>query len=72
MARLTRLVVPGIPHHVTQRGNRRQRTFFTNDDYCAYQALMARCCIESGVTILAYCLMPNHVLLIAVPTLLSI
>ena len=33
MARLTRLVVPGLPHHVTQRGNRREKTFFEDGDY---------------------------------------
>jgi hypothetical protein len=33
MARIARVVVPGLPHHTTQRGNRRQETFFTDDDY---------------------------------------
>jgi len=41
MPRLARVVVPGVPHHVTQRGNRRQQTFFCDDDYEAYLALMA-------------------------------
>jgi putative transposase len=41
MARLARLVIPGLPHHVTQRGNRRQETFFGDDDYEAYLDLMA-------------------------------
>ena len=41
MARLARLVVPGLPHHVTQRGNRRQQTFFCDEDYAAYVELMA-------------------------------
>ena len=41
MARLARVVVPGMPHHVTQRGNRRQPTFFRDDDYQAYLDLMA-------------------------------
>ena len=67
MARLARLVVPGLPHHVTQRGNRRQQTFFCDDDYSAYLELMAEWCTERGVAIWAYCLMPNHVHLIAVP-----
>ena len=39
MARLARVVVPGMPHHVTQRGNRRQQTFFRDDDYEAYLEL---------------------------------
>lgn len=61
------MVVPGLPHHVTQRGNRRQQTFFNDDDYSAYLELMAEWCDEHGVEIWAYCLMPNHVHLIAVP-----
>ena len=67
MARLARLVVPGLPHHITQRGNRRQQTFFCDEDYAAYVELMADWCGERGVEIWAYCLMPNHVHLIAVP-----
>jgi putative transposase len=64
---MARVVVSGFPHHVTQRGNRRQRTFFVEDDYRAYRGLMAEWCAKCGVTIWAYCLMPNHVHLIAVP-----
>jgi putative transposase len=67
MARLARLVIPGLPHHITQRGNRRQQTFFCDDDYAAYVELMADWCHERGVEVWAYCLMPNHVHLIAVP-----
>jgi putative transposase len=36
MVRLARVVVPGYPHHVTQRGNRRQPTFFDNNDFRLY------------------------------------
>jgi putative transposase len=68
MPRLARAVVPGLPHHVTQRGNRRQKTFFQLDDYLLYMALMGEECERFGVEILAYCLMPNHVHLIAVPS----
>ncbi len=67
MARIARIFSPGMPHHVTQRGNRRQQTFFNDDDYRSYQALMSEWCKEYGVDIWAYCLMPNHVHLIAVP-----
>jgi putative transposase len=67
MARLARVVVPGVPHHVTQRGNRRLATFFSEADYAAYLALMAEWCGRCGVTVWAYCLMPNHVHLIVVP-----
>ena len=59
MPRLARLVVPGLPHHITQRGNRRQQTFFCDEDYAAYVELMADWCRERGVAIWAYCFMPN-------------
>ena len=44
MARLARAVVPGMPHHVTQRGNRRMEVFFSDADYQAYPSLMAQWC----------------------------
>jgi len=53
MARLARVVAPGVPHHVTQRGNRRQRTFFTDYDYRLYRTLMAEWCARSGIEIWA-------------------
>jgi len=67
MARLARVVAAGAPHHVTQRGNRRQQTFFGDDDYLAYRALIAGSCRTAGVEVWAYCLMPNHVHLILTP-----
>jgi putative transposase len=67
MARLARVVVPGVAHHVTQRGNRRQPTFFQEDDYRAYLELLGEGCGRCGVEVWAYCLMPNHVHLIVVP-----
>jgi len=67
MARIARVIAKGYPHHITQCGNRRQRTFFGDDDYEAYLDLMAEWCRRWHVTIWAYCLMPNHVHLIAVP-----
>ena len=67
MPRIARVVVPSYAHHVTQRGNRRQQTFFCEDDYRAYLGLMAEWCRRCGVEIWAYCLMPNHIHLIAVP-----
>jgi putative transposase len=67
MARIARVVVPGYPHHVTQRGARRQATFFCNRDYRAYLQLLMAGIAETGVAIWGYCLMPNHVHLIAVP-----
>ena len=67
MARIARVIAPGLPHHVTQRGNRRQQTFFCDDDYEAYLDLMSEWCRKCNVEVWAYCLMPNHVHLIAVP-----
>ncbi len=67
MARLARVVVPGVPHHVTQRGNRRLETFFEDDDYRFYLELLAASCAEARVAVWAYCLMPNHVHLVLVP-----
>jgi putative transposase len=67
MARMPRLVVPGYPHHVTQRGNRRMKTFFTPDDYQAYLNLLATSKSEMGVDIWSYCLMPNPVHMVVVP-----
>jgi putative transposase len=67
MARLARVVAPGFPHHITQRGNRGQPTFFCDEDYQSYLELMGQWCAAHQVEILAYCLMPNHVHLIAVP-----
>ena len=49
-----------MPHHIIQRGNRRQRTFFCDEDYRIYRELMAQWCGAHHVEILAYCLMPNH------------
>jgi putative transposase len=68
MARLSRITVPDFPHHVTQRGNRRQLLFLEDTDYALYRDLMAERCKANGVTCWAYCLMPNHVHLILTPT----
>jgi REP element-mobilizing transposase RayT len=67
MARLAGGVIPGVAHHVTQRGNRRQRVFFTDGDYAEYRALIAQSCSAAGVAIWDCCLMPNHVHLVLVP-----
>jgi putative transposase len=67
MARLPRIVVPDFPHHVTQRGNRRQRVFFEDRDYALFRDILSERCRKVGVGIWAYCLMPNHVHLIMVP-----
>jgi len=68
MARLLRLVVPGQPHHVTQRGNRRAPVFFEEGDYRLYKDLLSEAAHRAEAEIWCYCLMPNHVHLIIVPT----
>ena len=68
MARLARVVVPHHPHHVTQRGNGRARTFFANADYALYRDLPAENCRAAEVAVWAWCLMPNHVHLILMPS----
>ena len=67
MPRSARIVIPEAPHHVIQRGNRRQRTFFDADDYRAYVEIAAEAFQAAHVEVWAYCLMPNHVHLIATP-----
>jgi putative transposase len=67
MPRISRIVVPNCPHHVIQRGNRKQTVFFSEEDRSLYLKLLDRQCRKWGISILAYCLMSNHVHLIAVP-----
>jgi putative transposase len=67
MARLARVIAPGMPHHVSQRGIPRQETFFSEEDHQYYLVLMAQFCRAEQVAIWTYCLMPNHVHLIVVP-----
>ncbi len=67
MARMARVVAAGIPHHVTQRGNRRQQVFFSDSDCQLYKKLLSEGCTAAKVEVWAYCLMPNHVHLILMP-----
>lgn len=67
MARLARIIVPGLAHHVTQRGNRREPIFFEPGDQEVYRDLLAGQAAKARVAVWAYCLMPNHVHLILVP-----
>jgi REP element-mobilizing transposase RayT len=67
MARLARVILPGYPHHITQRGNRRQDVFFEEGDYEHYLELLTQWCTHESIEIWAYCLMTNHVHLIVMP-----
>lgn len=67
MARIARVIASGYPYHKTQRVNRRQQTFFCDNDYETYIRLMSEWSGKHNVAIWAYCLMPNHVHIIAAP-----
>ncbi|MBS3733943.1 MAG: transposase [Phycisphaerae bacterium] len=67
MPRVARVVIPGCPHHVTQRGNNRQDVFFVDDDRRVYLDVLRVQCQRFGLAIDAYCLMTNHVHLVATP-----
>jgi putative transposase len=54
------------PFHITHRGNRRKRVFRTGEDRRVYLDLLDRFAKQFGMLIWAYCLMKNHVHLIAV------
>jgi len=66
-ARMARVVVPGIPHHLNQRGNRREDVFFSDDDRQRYPQLVIEYSAKHGIATLAYCLMTNHVHFVSVP-----
>ncbi len=67
MARLARVVVPGHPYHITHCGNRREAIFFTDEDREVYLSILAEYAARYGLEIQAYCLMTNHVHLVALP-----
>jgi len=67
MARFARIVVPNFPHHVIQRGNRRQNVFFTEGDRSLYIKLLQNQGEKADLKYWAYCLMDNHVHLVVVP-----
>lgn len=68
MARIARVVVPGLPHLVTQRGENDRQVFFSEEDRKEYLKLLADSCRRWSVKILAYCLLPNRVRLVVTPT----
>ncbi|MFH1748389.1 MAG: transposase [Planctomycetota bacterium] len=68
MPRIARVVISGVPHHVTQRGVRSLPVFFGKEDRRTYLRLLAEQGKLHGVRFLAYCLMSNHVHLVAVPS----
>jgi putative transposase len=67
MPRNAERVLPGLPYHVTQRGTNRQRVFFSPTDYKMYLSLLRDQLGDTETSVLAYCLMTNHVYLVVVP-----
>ena len=67
MPRSSRVVIAGCAHHVTQRGNNRQDVFFVDDDRRVFLTLLADAAERFDLTVEGYCLMTNHVHLVATP-----
>jgi len=67
MPRSNRIVVPGLPHHITQRGNGRANVFDCDQDRTVFLDLLAGYSLQYGLSLWGYCLMSNHFHLVAVP-----
>jgi len=67
MPRQARIVIAGVPHHITQRGNNRQAIFHAESDYREYLQFLKTYAQQHGLSVLGYCLMTNHVHLVSVP-----
>lgn len=67
LARLARVVLPGVPHHITQRGVRSIDVFHQDGDRQFYCELVRSARDDYGITVLSYCLMKNHIHLIVIP-----
>jgi REP-associated tyrosine transposase len=67
MARQARIVLPGVAHHITQRGNNRQDVFFVEDDRRVYLSYLEESAQRYGLAVSAFCLMTNHIHLVATP-----
>jgi len=68
MPRIARIVAVGLPHHITQRGNYKQNVFLDDSDKRQYLSWIEECSSKYGLSILAYCLMNNHVHFIGIPS----
>ncbi|MBU1567649.1 MAG: transposase [Proteobacteria bacterium] len=67
MPRIARIIAPSYPHHITQRGNNRATVYFDDEDRLTYLKLLAGNAKKYHLQIWAYCLMDNHIHLLAVP-----
>jgi len=68
MPRLPRIVVPDLPHHITQRGNNKQDVFFVDEDKWQYLRILREQSLKHQFKVLGYCLMTNHIHLIGIPS----
>ena len=68
MPRLPRIIIEGCPHHITQRGNNKQNTFLEDEDYQTYLEFFEKYREKHNVGVIAYCPMPNHIHISALPT----
>lgn len=68
MPRIARAVAPGFPHHVVQRGNNRGDVFFNDEDRAVYLFLAKKYSEKWNTPIICYCLMTNHIHLLAKPS----
>lgn len=67
MPRSPRIVIPGLPHHVTHCGNNRQNVFFSIENYAKYLGILKNHSSAYGLLINGYCLITNHIHLIVTP-----
>jgi putative transposase len=68
MPRIARIIGVGYPHHIVQRGNNRERVFLDPGDYERYLSFLSKYSEEKEASVLAYCLMPNHIHLLVRPS----
>ena len=61
MPRRARVIVPGMPHHIVQRGHNRNVVFVEDDDYQYYLENLIEWKYELGLRVYSYCLMTNHI-----------
>lgn len=65
MARMARLFIPNAPYHIMARGNQKQTIFYEKEEYEIYLALLRRYKLRCDCLVYGYCIMPNHVHLVA-------
>ena len=67
MPRIARLLAINYPHHITQRGNNKETVFFDEEDRKSYLKILKKYSDQWNFDVWAYCLMPNHIHILAVP-----